>query len=60
MTRKKLVMICASGLVLLYSYEVAITVINGADFKVLTLVGLGLALGLLVIELRTVENDDLP
>ena len=60
MTRKKLAMLFASALILIYSYEVVTTVISGADLKMLTLVGLGLALGLLVIEIRTVENDSLP
>lgn len=60
MTRKKLAMLFASTLVLLYSYDVITTVIAGADLKVLTLVGLGLALGLLVVEIKTVENDSHP
>ena len=60
MTRKKLAMLFASAIVLLYSYDVVTTVITGVDMKVLTLVGLGLALGLLVVEIRTVENDSHP
>jgi hypothetical protein len=60
MTRKKLAMLFASTLVLLYSYDVVTTVTNRADMKVLTLLGLGFALGLLVIEIRTVENDTAP
>lgn len=53
-------MLFASALVLLYSYEVVTTVTNGADLKMLTLLGLGFALGLLVVEIRTVENDSPP
>ena len=60
MTRKKFVMLSASALALLYSYDVVTTVIAGADLKILTLVGLGLALGMLVVEIRTVENDNHP
>ena len=60
MTRKKFVMLSASALALLYSYDVVTTVIAGADLKILTLVGLGLALGLLVVEIKTVENDSHP
>ena len=58
MTRKKLAMLFASALVLLYSYEVVTTVMNGADLKMLTLLGLSFALGLLVVELRTVDRDN--
>ena len=60
MTRKNLAMFSASALVLLYSYDAVKTVMSGAELRILTLLGLGLALGLLVAEIRTVENDSAP
>jgi hypothetical protein len=60
MTRKKLAMLFASALVLLYSYDVVTTVTNNEALELLTLLGLGFALALLVIEIRAVENDNPP
>lgn len=57
MTRRKLAIFFASALALLWSVEIATTLSSGADLKIVTLLGLGCALGLLVLELRTVEND---
>ncbi|MGI9202481.1 MAG: hypothetical protein ACR2Q3_00640 [Woeseiaceae bacterium] len=60
MTRKKLAVFFASALALLYSYEIVTALNNGSGFRTITLLGLGFAVGLLVIELRTVENDKTP
>ena len=60
MTRKKFAMLCASALVLLYTYDVMTSVVGGTDVKILSLVGLALALGLLVAEIKSVENDTHP
>lgn len=57
MTRKKLAIFFATALALLWSYEIAMSLSSGADLKIVTVLGLGCALGLLVVELRTVEND---
>ncbi len=57
MTRKTLVIFFASALALLWSYEIATTLNSGADFKRVTVLGLGFALGMLVVELRTAENN---
>ncbi len=56
MTRRKLAMLFAAALVILYSYDVVATVVSGTEMKWLTLFGLGLALALLVIEIQTVEK----
>jgi len=56
MTRRKVAMLCAAALVLLYSYDVVATVVSGTEMQWLTLLGLGLALTVLVIEMQTVEK----
>lgn len=57
MTRRKLAIFFASALALLWSYEIATTLNNGADLEVITVLGLGFALGLLIVELRSAEKD---
>jgi hypothetical protein len=56
MTRQKVAMLCAAGLVILYSYDVAAAAVSGTEMKWLTLLGLGLALTLLVIEIQAAEK----
>ena len=60
MSRQKVALFCTSALVLLLSYQVISDVVEGADMKLLTLLGLGLALALLallVVEIRSAEKN---
>jgi hypothetical protein len=59
MTRNKLAVFFAAALALLWSYEIATTVNSGSEPKIVTLLGLGFAIALLVVELRTIESDKL-
>lgn len=56
MSRQKVALFCASTPVLLPSYQVITDVVEGADMKLLTSLGLGLALALLVVEIRSAEK----